>query len=53
MLAELQKKTAVLHAAAELNVPARKQRDAIFSSYEAQDEKAILAANMIFQCPVW
>ena len=46
MLAELQKKTEAEHAAAELNVPARKQRDAIFSSYEAQDEKAILAANM-------
>ena len=45
-LDELQKRTEEEHAAAELNVPARKKRDAIFSSYEAQDEKAILAANM-------
>ena len=45
-LDELQKRTEEEHAAAALNVPARKKRDAIFSSYEAQDEKAILAANM-------
>jgi Ca2+-binding EF-hand superfamily protein len=45
-LDELQKKTEEQHAAAELNVPARKKRDAIFSSYEAQDAEAILAANM-------
>jgi Ca2+-binding EF-hand superfamily protein len=46
ILDELQQRTEEEHAAAELNVPARKQRDAIFSSYEAQDAKAILAANM-------
>jgi Ca2+-binding EF-hand superfamily protein len=46
ILDELQQRTEEEHAAAALNVPARKQRDAIFSSYEAQDAKAILAANM-------
>ena len=44
-LDELRRRVEDEHAASENSVPARKKRDAIFSSYETEDEQAIEAAK--------
>ena len=44
-MAELKFRTDSERAAAELIMPARKKRDAIFSSYEAEDDDAAIAAK--------